>query len=147
MSVMTLYYHTIMKTDVAQEVTSDSCLFVFQSREIKRRDDNDKPFKIIACGKYKCNAGNKQKKLYCTISICMYVCGGGGWTFGGACMVRSNALWVMVTWEPPHPLNRMTEPWLKILLSATSLAEREYPSMLRERRRYAVLIISKDTVN
>ena len=41
MSVMTLYYHAIMKTNVTQEVTSDSGLFVFLSREIKLRDDDD----------------------------------------------------------------------------------------------------------
>ena len=99
-----------MKTDVAQEVTSDSCLFVFQSREIKRRDDNDKPFKIIACGKYKCNAGNKQKKLYCTISICMCVCGGGehlGGLYGEIKCIMGNG---HMGAPPPHPLNRMTEP-------------------------------------
>ena len=147
MSVMTLYYHTIMKTDVTQEVTSDSCLFVFQSREIKLRDGDDKPFKIIACGKYKCNAGNKQKKLYCTISICMCVCVWGVNIWGG-CMVRSNALWVMVTWEPPphpRPLEQNDRAMTENITFRNFVGGREYPSMLRERRRYAVLIISKDT--
>ena len=146
MSVMTLYYHTIMKTDVTQEVTSDSCLFVFQSREIKLRDGDDKPFKIIACGKYKCNAGNKQKKLDCTISICMCVCVWGGEHLGGLygevkCIMGNGHMGA----PRPRPLEQNDRAMTENITFRNFVGGREYPSVLRERRRYAVLIISKDT--